>query len=57
MIAHWSRMGLDRGDLVTTGSPEGVAIGRPDPMAFYLKPGDVVHAIVDRVGTLETTIA
>jgi 5-carboxymethyl-2-hydroxymuconate isomerase len=57
MIAHWSRMGLDRGDLVTTGSPEGVAIGRPDPMPFYLKPGDVVHAIVDRVGTLETTIA
>ncbi len=57
MIAHWSRMGLDRGDLVTTGSPEGVAIGRPDPMAFYLKPGDVVHAIVDRVGTLETVIA
>jgi 2-keto-4-pentenoate hydratase/2-oxohepta-3-ene-1,7-dioic acid hydratase in catechol pathway len=56
MIAHWSRMGLDRGDLVTTGSPEGVAIGRPDPMAFYLNPGDVVHAIVDRVGTLETVI-
>ncbi|MFM1987954.1 MAG: hypothetical protein RJA99_911 [Pseudomonadota bacterium] len=57
LIAHWSRMGLDRGDLITTGSPEGVAIGRPDPMPFYLKPGDVVHAIVEQVGTLETTIA
>ncbi len=56
MIAHWSRMGLDRGDLITTGSPEGVAIGRADPMAFYLQPGDVVTATVAQVGTLETTI-
>jgi 5-carboxymethyl-2-hydroxymuconate isomerase len=57
LIAHWSRMGLDRGDLITTGSPEGVAIGRPDPLPFYLQPGDVVHATVRQVGTLETTIA
>jgi 5-carboxymethyl-2-hydroxymuconate isomerase len=56
MIAHWSRMGLDKGDLITTGSPEGVAIGRPDPMPFYLQPGDVVRATVKQVGTLETTI-
>lgn len=56
MIAHWSRMGLDRGDLITTGSPEGVAIGRPDPDRFYLKPGDVVRATVEQIGTLETRI-
>jgi 2-keto-4-pentenoate hydratase/2-oxohepta-3-ene-1,7-dioic acid hydratase in catechol pathway len=56
MIAHWSRMGLDRGDLLTTGSPEGVAIGRPDPAPFYLKPGDVVRASVEQIGTLETRI-
>jgi len=58
MIAHWSRMGLDKGDLITTGSPEGVAISRkPDPMPFYLQPGDVVRATVSQIGTLETTIA
>ena len=57
LVAHWSRMGLDVGDLITLGSPEGVAISRkPDPMPFYLKPGDVVHARVDQIGTLETLI-
>lgn len=56
MVAHWSRMGLDRGDLITTGSPEGVAIGRPDPLPFYLQPGDVVQATVKQIGTLETRI-
>jgi 2-keto-4-pentenoate hydratase/2-oxohepta-3-ene-1,7-dioic acid hydratase in catechol pathway len=49
-------MGLDRGDLITTGSPEGVAIGRPDPETYYLKPGDLVEAIVRQVGVLETRI-
>jgi 2-keto-4-pentenoate hydratase/2-oxohepta-3-ene-1,7-dioic acid hydratase in catechol pathway len=58
LVAHWSRMGLDRGDLITTGSPEGVAISRkPDPGPFYLKPGDVVRATVRQIGTLETRIA
>ena len=56
MAAHWSQLGLARGDLFTTGSPEGVAIGRPDPMPFYLQPGDVVHAEVTQVGILETRI-
>lgn len=56
LIAHWSRLGLARGDLITTGSPEGVAIGRPDPLPFYLRPGDVVRAEVTQVGVLETVI-
>jgi len=57
LAAHWSHLGLARGDVFTTGSPEGVAIGRPDPMAFYLQPGDVVHAEVTQVGVLETRIS
>ena len=57
LVSHWSKMGLERGDLVTVGSPEGVAIGRENPMAFYLQPGDVVRAEVVQVGVLETTIA
>jgi 2-keto-4-pentenoate hydratase/2-oxohepta-3-ene-1,7-dioic acid hydratase in catechol pathway len=57
LIAFWSRAGLDAGDLVASGTPSGVALHRkPDPFAFYLKPGDVVHAIVDGIGTLETLI-
>jgi 2-keto-4-pentenoate hydratase/2-oxohepta-3-ene-1,7-dioic acid hydratase in catechol pathway len=57
LVSHWSRLGLDRGDLLTVGSPEGVAIGRPDPMAFYLQSGDVVRAEVAQIGVLETYIA
>lgn len=56
LISHWSALGLDRGDLITTGSPSGVAIGRPDPMPFYLQPGDVVRAESPQIGTLETRI-
>lgn len=56
MVAYWSRMGLARGDLITTGSPEGVAIGRPDPLPYYLKPGDVVEAEVKQIGVLTTYI-
>ncbi|MFN0306109.1 MAG: fumarylacetoacetate hydrolase family protein [Burkholderiales bacterium] len=58
LIAFWSAMGLGPGDIIASGTPEGVAMHRkPDPFEFYLKPGDIVHAIVDRIGTLETRIA
>jgi 2-keto-4-pentenoate hydratase/2-oxohepta-3-ene-1,7-dioic acid hydratase in catechol pathway len=57
MVAHWSKMGLAPGTLISTGSPEGVAISRrPDPAPFFLKPGDVVEAEVEQVGTLVTRI-
>jgi 5-carboxymethyl-2-hydroxymuconate isomerase len=57
LVSHWSRLGLARGDLITVGSPEGVAIGRPDPLPFYLQSGDVVRADVKQIGVLETFIA
>lgn len=57
LVSHWSKMGLARGDLITVGSPEGVAIGRPDPMPFYLQSGDVVSAEVAQIGALVTYIA
>ncbi|MEI6470634.1 MAG: fumarylacetoacetate hydrolase family protein [Betaproteobacteria bacterium] len=57
LISHWSKMGLACGDLITTGSPDGVAIGRANPMEFYLQPGDVVLAQSPQIGTLETKIA
>jgi 2-keto-4-pentenoate hydratase/2-oxohepta-3-ene-1,7-dioic acid hydratase in catechol pathway len=58
LIAFWSKTGFHAGDMIASGTPEGVAMHRkPDPFEFYLKPGDVVHASVDRIGVLETTIA
>jgi 2-keto-4-pentenoate hydratase/2-oxohepta-3-ene-1,7-dioic acid hydratase in catechol pathway len=58
LVSFWSRVGLNRGDLIASGTPEGVAMHRkPDPFAFYLKSGDVVHASVAQIGVLETRIA
>lgn len=57
MVSHWSRMGLASGDVLTTGTPEGIALARkPDPSSFFLKPGDVVEAEVPQIGILETRI-
>ena len=57
MVAFWSRAGLEAGDLISTGTPDGVALHRkPDPGPFFLKPGDLVHAGVDQIGVLETRI-
>jgi acylpyruvate hydrolase len=55
LIAHWSQMTLYPGDLVTTGTPSGVAAGRQDD-SWYLRPGDVVEATVSRLGTLRNTV-
>jgi acylpyruvate hydrolase len=57
MIAYWSQMGLNPGDVLTTGTPRGVAAGRkPDQAPWWLKPGDVVEAEVEKVGYLRNRI-
>lgn len=58
LVEFWSRVGLEPGDLIGSGTPEGVALHRkPDPSPFYLKPGDIVRASITQVGVLETRIA
>jgi acylpyruvate hydrolase len=57
MIAYWSQMGLSPGDVLTTGTPRGVAAGRKaDQTPWWLKPGDVVEAEVEEVGCLRNRI-
>jgi acylpyruvate hydrolase len=57
MIAYWSQMGLNPGDVLTTGTPRGVAAGRkPDQTPWWLKPGDLVEAEVEKVGCLRNPI-
>jgi len=57
MIAYWSQMGLNPGDVLTTGTPRGVAAGRkPDQTPWWLKPGDVVEAEVEKIGCLRNRI-
>ena len=45
---------LNPGDVVVTGTPEGVGYVRNPP--WYLTPGDVVEVEVERLGTLRTPI-
>lgn len=49
-------MTLEPGDLVLTGTPGGVAAGRPEPKPF-LRHGDVVTAEVDGLGVQRTPVA
>lgn len=46
---------LDPGDLIATGTPEGVGIGM-DPKVF-LRPGDVVRCEIDGIGAIENRVA
>jgi 2-keto-4-pentenoate hydratase/2-oxohepta-3-ene-1,7-dioic acid hydratase in catechol pathway len=41
-------MTLLPGDVISSGTPAGVALGMPSPV--YLKPGDVVELGIDRLG-------
>lgn len=57
IIAYWSRMGLEPGDVIASGTPAGVALGREPDTSWYLKPGDVVEASIERLGTLRNPVA
>jgi 2-keto-4-pentenoate hydratase/2-oxohepta-3-ene-1,7-dioic acid hydratase in catechol pathway len=53
-IAHLStRMTLQPGDLILTGTPAGVGLARKE----FLRPGDVVKVWIEGVGTLTNTCA
>lgn len=56
IVSYWSQLGLAPGDVFTTGTPSGVALAMPEPSRYYLKPGDVVRATIERIGTLENTV-
>ncbi len=46
---------LEPGDIISTGTPSGVGVWRKPPV--FLQPGDVVQITIEKIGTLETTIA
>lgn len=56
IISYYSQWYRFRpGDLVTTGSPSGVGIGRNPPI--FMKSGDTVEIELEGVGTLKNTLA
>ena len=56
IVSYYSQLGLAPGDMFTTGTPAGVAVAMPEPSRYYLKPGDVVRATIERIGTLENVV-
>jgi 2-keto-4-pentenoate hydratase/2-oxohepta-3-ene-1,7-dioic acid hydratase in catechol pathway len=58
LVAYWSKLGLQTGDILLTGTPAGVAVGRPleDRARFFLKHGDVVEAWIAGIGILSNTV-
>jgi len=56
IVAYWSRLGLEPGDVITTGTPGGGAgFGRKHPERL-LKVGDVVEAEVEGIGVLRNHV-
>lgn len=49
-----SGMTLEPGDVIATGSPQGVGAAMTPPQ--FLQPGDVVEATVEKIGTLTNPV-
>lgn len=55
LISYISReITLEPGDVIATGTPPGVALGRSD--GHYLSDGDTVEVEIDQIGVLRNTV-
>lgn len=57
LISYISQsMTLKPGDLIFTGTPEGVIMGYPEAKQIWLKAGDDVQVTIEKLGKLKNTI-
>ena len=56
VLAHYSPLGYSAGDVLSLGTVSGVAGFSEDPAAWYLKPGDVIEAEIERIGILRNPV-
>jgi 2-keto-4-pentenoate hydratase/2-oxohepta-3-ene-1,7-dioic acid hydratase in catechol pathway len=57
LVSYISRyLTLEPGDVIFTGTPEGVILGQPAANRRWLTPGEVVTVAITGLGELETTI-
>jgi len=58
LVSYISRhFGLDPGDLIFTGTPPGVIIGKPKAEQVWLKAGDQIACSVGNLGELKFSLA
>jgi hypothetical protein len=57
IISYCSKLfPLEPGDIIYTGTPEGVVLGMPKEKQVWLKPGDKVVTTIEKLGALEITV-
>lgn len=54
-ISHY--MTLEPGDIILTGTPEGVILGYPEEQRIWLKNGDTVTVEIEKLGSITNTLA
>ena len=58
IVSHISQvMTLVPGDVIYTGTPSGVILGRPENERRWLKAGDTVEVEIEGIGVLRNTLA
>jgi len=58
LIAYISRMWtLEPGDIIWSGTPEGVILGMPKDKQVWLKAGDEIVSSIEKLGTLRFRLA
>jgi 2-keto-4-pentenoate hydratase/2-oxohepta-3-ene-1,7-dioic acid hydratase in catechol pathway len=58
LIAYITRMWtLEPGDIIWSGTPEGVILGYPKEKQVWLKAGDQISSTIEKLGTLRFTLA
>lgn len=56
VVARYAPLGYTAGDIVSLGTVSGVAAFSADPRAWYLRPGDVMEARIEGLGTLTNPV-
>lgn len=56
IISKFSPAGYSAGDIISTGTVSGVAAFSADPDAWFLKPGDVIEAQIEKIGILRNPV-
>ena len=55
IVSKLSRvMTLEKGDIIATGTPEGVALNNPDTP--FLKDGDRIDMEIEKLGKIQNTV-
>jgi len=58
MIAYTSKLfALEPGDIIFTGTPPGVILGKPKDQQIWLKAGDKIESTIEKLGTLQFDLA